>query len=129
MRMHTGLHRLCAVVTGDVTGGQIGADKGRLDFNLPDTQLDKEAIQAELNRLIAEDHPVAPRWISDAELAEQPELVSTMSVKPPSGGGSVGLRDIAGVHLQTCGGTPVTRNSAIGRGRVGQLESTRAHHP
>src|SRR3546814_8823696 len=99
MRMHTGLHRLCAVVTGDVTGGQIGADKGRLDFNLPDTQLDKDAITAELNRLIAEDRPVAPRWISDAELAAQPELGRTMSVKPPSGGGQV--RDRKSPRLTT----------------------------
>src|SRR3546814_9221046 len=81
MRMHTCLHLLCAVVTGDVNGGQIGADKGRLDFNLPDTQLDKEAIAAELNRLIAEDHPVAPSWIRDAELAAQPEPARNMSVE------------------------------------------------
>src|SRR3546814_2152261 len=78
MRMHTCLHLLCAVVTGDVTGGQIGADKGRLDFNLPDTQLDKEAITAELNRLIAEDRAVAPRWISDAELARSEEHTSEL---------------------------------------------------
>lgn len=123
MRMHTCLHLLCAVVTGDVTGGQIGADKGRLDFNLPDTQLDKEAITAELNRLVAEDHPVQPRWISDAELAAQPELVRTMSVKPPSGGGRVRLLDIAGVDLQPCGGTHVRRTGEIGRVRVGKIEN------
>lgn len=123
MRMHTCLHLLCAVVTGDVTGGQIGADKGRLDFNLPDTQLDKDAITTELNRLIAEDHPVQPRWISDEELAAQPELVRTMSVKPPSGGGRVRLLDIAGVDLQPCGGTHVRRTGEIGRVRVGKIEN------
>ncbi|MGF1629440.1 MAG: alanyl-tRNA editing protein [Kiloniellaceae bacterium] len=123
MRMHTCLHLLCAVVTGDVTGGQIGADKGRLDFNLPDTQLDKDAITAELNRLVAEDHPVQPRWISDDELAAQPELVRTMSVKPPSGGGRVRLLDIAGVDLQPCGGTHVRRTGEIGRVRVGKIEN------
>src|SRR3546814_8838019 len=117
------LHLLCAVVTGDVTGGQIGAAKGRLDFNLPDTPLDQEAIAAELNRLIAEDHPVAPRWISDAELAAQPGLVRTMSVKPPSGGGRVRLLDIAGVDLQPCGGTHVQRTGEIGRVRVGKIEN------
>jgi misacylated tRNA(Ala) deacylase len=111
------------VVTGDVTGGQIGADKGRLDFNLPDTSLDKDAITAELNRLIAEDHPVEPRWISDAELAAQPDLVRTMSVKPPSGGGRVRLLDIAGVDLQPCGGTHVRRTGEIGRVRVGKIEN------
>jgi len=123
MRMHSCLHLLCAVVTGDVTGGQIAADKGRLDFNLPDTSLDKEHITAELNRLVAEDHPVAPRWISDDELAAQPELVRTMSVKPPSGGGRVRLLDIAGVDLQPCGGTHVQRTGEIGRVRVGKIEN------
>ncbi|MGF1592083.1 MAG: alanyl-tRNA editing protein [Kiloniellaceae bacterium] len=123
MRMHSCLHLLCAVVTGDVTGGQIGADKGRLDFNLPDTQLDKDAITAELNRLVAEDHPVRPRWIEESELAAQPELVRTMSVKPPSGGGRVRLLDIAGVDLQPCGGTHVARTGEIGRVRVGKIEN------
>lgn len=123
MRMHTCLHLLCAVVTGDVTGGQIGADKGRLDFNLPDTQLDKDAITAALNRLIEEDHPVQPRWISDAELAAQPDLVRTMSVKPPSGSGRVRLLDIAGVDLQPCGGTHVSRTGEIGRVKVGKIEN------
>jgi len=123
MRMHSCLHLLCAVVTGDVTGGQVGADKGRLDFNLPETSLDKDHITAELNRLIAEDHPVEPRWISDAELAAQPDLVRTMSVKPPSGGGRVRLLDIAGVDLQPCGGTHVRRTGEIGRVRVGKIEN------
>ncbi len=123
MRMHTCLHLLCAVVTGDVTGGQIGAEKGRLDFNLPDTQLDKAQITAELNRLVAEDHQVEPRWISAAELAAQPELVRTMSVQPPMGGGRVRLLDIAGVDLQPCGGTHVRRTGEIGRVRVGKIEN------
>ncbi|WP_340119744.1 alanyl-tRNA editing protein [Pelagibius sp. 7325] len=123
MRMHSCLHLLCAVVTGDVTGGQIGADKGRLDFNLPDTQLDKDALSAALNRLIEEDHPVQPRWISDEELAAQPDLVRTMSVKPPSGSGRVRLLDIAGVDLQPCGGTHVSRTGEIGRVKVGKIEN------
>ena len=128
MRMHTCLHLLCSVVTGDVTGGQIGADKGRLDFNLPDTQLDKEAITAALNRLIDEDHPVQPRWITDEELAAQPDLVRTMSVKPPSGSGRVRLLDIAGVDLQPCGGTHVARTGEIGRVRVGKIENKGRHN-
>ncbi len=123
MRMHSCLHLLCAVVTGDVTGGQIGAEKGRLDFNLPDTQLDKEHLTAELNRLIEEDHPVQPRWITEEELQAQPDLVRTMSVKPPSGGGRVRLLDIAGVDLQPCGGTHVSHTGEIGKVRVGKIEN------
>jgi misacylated tRNA(Ala) deacylase len=123
MRMHTCLHLLCAVVTGDVTGGQVGDGKGRLDFNLPDTQLDKAHITAELNRLIREDHPVQPRWITDEELAARPELVRTMSVKPPSGQGRVRLLEIAGVDLQPCGGTHVARTGEIGPVEVTKIEN------
>ena len=123
MRMHSCLHLLCAVVTGDVTGGSVGDGKGRLDFNLPNTQLDKEHITAELNRLIQEDHPVQPRWITNEELAAKPELVRTMSVKPPSGQGQVRLLDIAGVDLQPCGGTHVARTGEIGRVEVTKIEN------
>ncbi len=85
MRVHTCLHLLCAVVAGGVTGGSVGPGKGRLDFDLPETTLDKERIGVELNRLIEEDHPVGARWIGDDELARNPELVRTMSVQPPKG--------------------------------------------
>ncbi len=123
MRMHSCLHLLCAVVTGDVTGGQVSDGRGRLDFNLPDTRLDKEQIEAELNRLIAEDHPVRPRWISDEEMASRPELVRTMSVKPPMGLGRVRLLEIEGVDLQPCGGTHVTHTAEIGPVEVLKIEN------
>jgi misacylated tRNA(Ala) deacylase len=123
MRMHTCLHLLCAVVPGEVTGGQVGDGKGRLDFNLPEGGLDKEAIAAALNRLIEEDHPVRPVWISDEELAAKPELVRTMSVKPPTGAGRVRLLEIEGVDLQPCGGTHIRRTGEIGPVQVGKIES------
>ncbi len=123
MRMHSCLHLLCAVITGDVTGGQVSDGKGRLDFNLPDAKLDKDHIEAELNRLIAEDHPVRPRWISDEELAAHPEMVRTMSVKPPMGMGRVRLLEIEGVDLQPCGGTHITHTGEIGAIEVVKIES------
>jgi misacylated tRNA(Ala) deacylase len=123
MRMHSCMHLLCAVVTGDVTGGAVGDGKGRLDFNLPDTSLDKDHITAELNRLIAEDHEVRPRWITDEELEANPHLVRTMSVKPPMGAGKVRLLEIAGIDLQPCGGTHVRRTGEIGRVRIGKIEN------
>jgi misacylated tRNA(Ala) deacylase len=123
MRMHTCLHLLSAVIPGDVTGGQVGDGKGRLDFNLPEAKLDKARIEAELNRLIAEDHPVQARWITDEELAARPELVRTMAVKPPTGQGRVRLLEIEGVDLQPCGGTHVARTGEIGPVEVVKLES------
>lgn len=124
MRMHTCLHLLCSLVEGDVTGGQISDGKGRLDFNLPpDANLDKGTLTDGLNRLVAEDRAVEPRWITDEEMAAKPELVRTMSVKPPSGHGKVRLLDIAGIDLQPCGGTHVARTSEIGAVEVTKIES------
>ena len=123
MRMHTCLHLLCAVIPGEVTGGQISDGKGRLDFNLPDTKPEKEQVAAALNRLIEENHAVLPRWISDRDLASNPGLVRTMSVKPPMGTGSVRVLDIAGVDLQPCGGTHVRHTGEIGRVKVAKIES------
>lgn len=123
MRIHSCMHVLCSIIAGDVTGGQVGDGKGRLDFNLPDTQLDKEAITAALNRIIEEDHPLSSRWITEDELATTPELVRTMSVKPPAGAGRVRLMEIEGVDLQPCGGTHVRRTGEIGPVKVGKIEN------
>lgn len=123
MRMHTALHLLCSLVEGDVTGGQIGTEKSRLDFNIPDQQIDKAALTEQLNALIAADHVVTAEWITDEALAAQPELVRTMSVKPPSGSGWVRLIRIGDVDLQPCGGTHVASTAEIGRARIGKVES------
>jgi misacylated tRNA(Ala) deacylase len=128
MRVHTSLHLLSAVVTGGVTGGQIGDGKGRLDFDLPDTALDKDQIEAKINALIGADHPVEPEWITDAELEAKPELVRTMSVKPPKGQGRVRLLKIPGVDLQPCGGTHVARTGEIGRIQVTKIENKGRHN-
>jgi misacylated tRNA(Ala) deacylase len=123
MRVHTCLHLLSAVVPFPVTGGQVSEGKGRLDFAIPESNLDKDEITAELNRLIETDSPVADDWITDAELAANPELVKTMSVQPPSGAGRVRLIRIEGLDLQPCGGTHVARTDEIGPVTVTKIES------
>jgi misacylated tRNA(Ala) deacylase len=127
MRMHSCLHLLCAVVPGAVTGGQVSDGRGRLDFDVPGSSLDRDAIAAGLNALIAAGHPVAARWIGDDELAARPELVRTMSVKPPSGAGRVRLMEIAGstgvVDLQPCGGTHIRNTAEIGPVTIAKIEN------
>jgi misacylated tRNA(Ala) deacylase len=127
MRMHSCLHLLCTVVPGAVTGGQVSDGRGRLDFDVPGSALDKVAIEARLNELIAAGIEVTPRWIEDAELAARPELVRTMSVKPPSGAGRVRVIDIAGpagsTDLQPCGGTHIRNTAEIGPVAIGKIEN------
>ena len=128
MRMHTALHLLSALIDGSVTGGQVGVEKSRLDFDLPDTSLDKQALTEALNRLIEADTPVSARWITDAELDAQPDLVKTMSVAPPRGAGRVRLIEVDGVDLQACGGTHVARTGEIGPARIAKIENKGRHN-
>jgi len=121
MRMHTAMHLLGAVLKYGVTGGNISVDKSRLDFDMEDT-VDKEAVGAALQVLVEEDHPISCRWISDAELDANPELVRTMSVQPPRGKGEVRLLEIEGVDLQPCGGTHLKSTAEVGKVRIGKVE-------
>jgi misacylated tRNA(Ala) deacylase len=122
MRIHTCLHLLGSVLRYGVTGGQIAADKGRLDFDTQD-EIDRDGVTAAVNALIASDHPVRTQWITDDELDRKPELVRTMSVQPPRGAGRIRLLDIPGVDLQPCGGTHVAATGEIGRIVVTKVES------
>ena len=126
MRVHTALHLLSVVIPLPVSGGSIAADKGRLDFNMPEAPQDKAALEDALNALIARDLEVTQTSISDAELDANPDLVKTMSVSPPRGSGRVRLVRIGTeaeqVDLQPCGGTHVARTSEIGRIRLGKVE-------
>jgi len=122
MRMHTALHLLSAVLPYAVTGGSVGEAESRLDFDIPEAGLDKDAITARVNEMIGRNAAVTSRWISDAELEANPGLVKTMSVKPPMGTGRVRLIEIAGLDLQPCGGTHVRSTSEIGTVRVTQIE-------
>jgi misacylated tRNA(Ala) deacylase len=122
MRMHTALHLLSAILPYPVTGGSVGEAESRLDFDIPEAGLDKDAITGRLAEMIATDAAVSSRWISDAELEANPALVKTMSVKPPMGTGRVRLIEIAGLDLQPCGGTHVRSTAEIGAVRVTQIE-------
>jgi len=128
MRMHTCLHLLCSLIEGGVTGGSISETKGRLDFDLPDTALDKEQITSGLNELVGAGIPTATSWITDEEMADREDMVRTMSVKPPMGQGKVRLLEVTGIDLQPCGGTHVGSTLEIGRVRIGKIENKGKHN-
>lgn len=128
MRVHTCLHLLCALLPYPVTGGAIGQGEGRLDFDIPEAGLDREALTDELNKLIAQDARTSVKWISKDELETRPELVRTLAVKPPRGGGRVRLIEIAGIDLQPCGGTHVASTGEIGSASVTKIEKKGARN-
>ena len=125
MRFHTATHLLCAVVKQLVDGCSITADYARLDFAMTDL-LDKEQVQAGLDRLIAGAHAVSCEWITDDEMRANPQLVKSMSVSPPIGFGRERLLRVQDVDLQPCGGTHVRNTSEIGRVRVAKIEKKSA---
>ena len=125
MRFHTATHLLCAIVPHETNGCSITADYARLDFDMVEP-LDKEHLERELARLVDEAHDTRTIWITDEELDAKPELVRTMSVKPPRGVGRIRLLEIAGVDLQACGGTHVANTREIGRLRVAKIEKKSA---
>ena len=129
MRVHTCLHLLSVVIKAGVTGGNLTAESGRLDFDLPEgMELDKDHIEAELNRLIGEDRTVRVQMTSGEALQRQPELIKTMSVTPPLHLPEIRLIEIDGVDLQPCGGTHVARTSEIGPVTVKKIESKGARN-
>ena len=126
MRMHTALHLLSVVLPFPVTGGAVGDEKSRLDFDMAEPPTDTEALERELDARVGADLPVTAEWISEEELAARPEMVKTMKVKPPTGQGRVRLVRIgegeATIDLQPCGGTHVRSTGEIGRLRLGKIE-------
>ena len=126
MRVHTALHLLSVVIPLPVSGGSISAEKGRLDFDMPDAPEDKAALEVDLNRLIACNMAVTEEWITEEALDAQPDLVKTMSVQPPRGSGQIRLVRIGvgdeTADLQPCGGTHVANTEEIGRVRLGKIE-------
>ena len=123
MRMHTALHLLCAIVPMDVTGGQIGEIKSRLDFNADAKSINKDKLQKKLNQILENDDEITYQWIESNELEKKPELIRTMSVKPPKTSEKIRLVKIGNIDLQPCGGTHVKNTSEIGSIIIGKVEN------
>ncbi len=127
MRMHTAMHLLGTVLKYGVTGGNITAQRSRLDFDMQDA-IDKEAVTAAVQKLVDDNHPVSSHWITDEELDAQPDLVRTMSVQPPRGVGKIRLLEISGVDLQPCGGTHLQSTGEVGRVSIDKVEKKGKHN-
>lgn len=123
MRMHTSMHLLCAALPYYVTGGSIGLEKSRIDFDLGEETFEFETLNTIINEFIQHAHPISYQWITNEELDQQPELVRTLSVKPPRTNDKIRLVKIGTIDLQPCGGTHVANTSEIGEFQFIKYES------
>ena len=123
MRMHSALHLICSAIPLDVTGGQIGFEKSRLDFNDPEKNINKEEIEEKINALVKENHSISYEYLDSKILEEKPEIVRTMSVKPPKIKGKIRLVRIGNIDYQPCGGTHVNSTLEIGEIKVSKVEN------
>ena len=123
MRMHSALHLVCATIPLEVTGGQIGYEKSRLDFNDQDKQINKDELEITINNLLNTDHKITYEYIDSRILDSKPELVRTMSVKPPKINGKLRFVKIGTIDFQPCGGTHVKSTNEIGLIKIGKIEN------
>jgi alanyl-tRNA synthetase len=112
MQQHTGQHILSAAFDhlhhARTVGFHLGALVSTVDLSvdLPPDQV--AAAEAEANRIVWEDRPVAIRFVSSEEAATLPLR------KEPERGGVLRLIDVESYDLSACGGTHVGRTGAVG---------------
>jgi misacylated tRNA(Ala) deacylase len=124
MRMHTACHLLSVVCPYPITGAAVGEDESRVDFDMAET-IDKDEVTAKVMALVNENHPVYLQWITDEELAANPDLVKSKNVRPPVGLGRVSLVCIgkdSAVDSQPCGGTHVSETQEVGFIHIARIE-------
>ncbi|WP_420890621.1 alanyl-tRNA editing protein [Cupriavidus gilardii] len=122
MRLHTCLHLLGSLIPVPVTGCNINPDTARIDFDLPESTLDKAELSERLNALIAANTPVRIDRITPEQLAAEPELVRTIGAAPPAGTSQIRIIEIPGIDRQPCGGTHVAAVGEIGPVAVTRIE-------
>lgn len=115
MKMHTCLHLLGAIIDAPVTGCSISADKGRLDFDLPEMTLDKDSVTRDLNALIEQAIPVTTLSMPASEYPALLETTGSKTDKPPAIQGELRMVEVIGIDIQPCGGTHVQNTREIGR--------------
>lgn len=125
MRMHTACHVLSVVCPFPITSANVGENESRIDFDLPDARITKEEITQEMMEIVSGNHRIWSKWIEEAELDANPEIVKSKNVRPPRGVGKIRLvciGDEAAIDSQPCGGTHVTETAEIGDIHIGKIE-------
>jgi len=128
MRHHTALHILSGVVFqkfgSKITGGQIYANRARLDFKLDDLSKDRlMTIITEVNRIVDENHDVKTFWLTTEEATQKQELYRLSADLLPKGLEKLRIVDIVGFDAQLDGGTHVAKTGEVGHVTIGKTEN------
>jgi misacylated tRNA(Ala) deacylase len=123
--MHTALHVLCGVVFRDygalVTGGNMGPDRARMDFEMDSAEFTPErvaTIERRANDELKAERDVRVRILPREEAFQIPDLIRTKINLLPEGISEVRTVEIVGLDLQADGGTHVQNTREVGTLRV-----------
>ncbi len=119
MRTHTALHVLCGMIYRDygalVTGGNMGIDKARMDFEMEEFNPERVAeIERKANEEIARELDVRVKILPREEAFQIPDLIRTKINLLPEGISEIRTVEIVGLDLQADGGTHVANTRAVG---------------
>jgi misacylated tRNA(Ala) deacylase len=120
MRYHTALHALSGVIWrsfgAKVTGGQMRADRARMDFSFPgEWTVDVVGeIERLVNEALVEGRPVKVYELPREEALENPDLIRTQVNLVPERVMMVRIVEIEGIDTQADGGTHVANTEEVG---------------
>jgi len=120
MRYHTALHALSGVIWrsfgAKVTGGQMRADRARMDFSFPgEWTVDVVGeIERLMNEALVEGRPVKVYELPREEALENPDLIRTQVNLVPERVKMVRIVEIEGIDTQADGGTHVANTEEVG---------------
>jgi misacylated tRNA(Ala) deacylase len=121
MRHHTALHVLSGVIWKNfgakVTGGQMRADRARMDFSFPEEWTADVVGEIELltNESLAEERPVKVYELPREEALKDPDLIRTQVNLVPERVRVIRIVEIEGLDTQADGGTHVANTREVGQ--------------
>ncbi|MDQ3864603.1 MAG: alanyl-tRNA editing protein [Actinomycetota bacterium] len=121
MRYHTALHVLSGVIWRNfdarVTGGQMRADRARMDFSFPGEWTAEVVgdIEHLTNEALAEERPVRVYELKREEALANPDLIRTQVNLVPERVKRIRIVEIEGLDAQADGGTHVANTREVGK--------------
>ncbi len=128
MRTHTAMHILCGVMWQKwqkvVTGGNMDALSGRMDFELDEfPEGFVQEVETLCNAEVAANHPIEVSFLPRSDAVLDRDLIRTKVNLIPDSVTDIRVVDIVGLDKQADGGTHVASTSEVGRIEITKTES------